>query len=171
MSNTSLAIWKASSRAKRSAENKAVGAALVDAADGTAGVVEDVHGVGEEEVGDGALPCPSSLSLSFTLPLSPSSWLKVGWMPAFLPTNLIERVVTAGGGGGGGGGCGGGGTGAVPTSAATREAWYAAALALERAFAAGPWWRRRRRWQRPPAPGWPGVEEEEEVEVQAVCRC
>ena len=124
---------------------------------------------GEEEVDDGASPClSSSLSLSTSLPPSPSSWQKVGRRLAFLPTNLTDRVDTVDGGGGGGGG---GGTGAVPTLAATREAWCEAALALERAFAAGPRWRRRRRWQRLPAPGWPGVGVgEEEEEVQAVCR-
>ena len=101
MSNISLAIWKASNLAKRSS-NKAgdVFAAEVDAADGTAGVVGDVHD-GGEEVGDGTLPLPSSLSLSSTLPPSPSSWQKVGRRLAFLPTNLIKRVVTADGGGGG----------------------------------------------------------------------
>ena len=170
MDNTSLAICKASNLAKRSSEKKAgdVVAAEVDAADGTAGVVGDVHG-GGEEVGDGALPLPSSLSLSFTLPPSPSSWQKVGRRLAFLPTNLIKRVVTADGGGGGGGGGGGAGTGAVPTLAAAREAWCAAALALERAFAAGPRWRRRRRGL--PAPGRPGAGVEEKVEVQAVGCC
>ena len=61
MSNTSLAIWKASSLAKRSSENKAVGDALVGTADGAAVVVGDVHGAEEEEVGDGALPCTSSV--------------------------------------------------------------------------------------------------------------
>ena len=67
-------------------------AALVDTDDGAAVVVGDVRGAEEEEVGDGA----SSVSLS----PSPSSWLKVGWMPAFLPINLTKReVVTAGGGG------------------------------------------------------------------------
>ena len=120
MDKTSLAIEKASNLAKRSS-NKAgdVFAAVDDAADGTAGVVGDVHGSGEKEVRDGALPFPSSLSLSSTLPPSPSSWLKVGRRLAFLPTNLIMRVVTADGGGGGGGG----GTGAVPTLATAREAW------------------------------------------------
>ena len=115
-------ICKACNLAKCSSENRAdVGAAVVDNADGAAVVFKDVHGVGEKEVGDGALPCPSSLSLSSTLPPSPSSWLKV----AVHPTNLIKRVVTAGGGEGGPGGRGGGGdgTGAVPTSAAAREAW------------------------------------------------
>ena len=117
-------ICKACNLAKCSSENRAdVGAAVVDNADGAAVVFKDVHGVGEKEVGDGALPCPSSLSLSSTLPPSPSSWLKVGRMPAVHPTNLIKRVVTAGGGGGGGRGGGGDGTGAVPTSAAAREAW------------------------------------------------
>ena len=94
-------ICKACNLAKCSSENRAdVGAAVVDNADGAAVVFKDVHGVGEKEVGDGALPCPSSLSLSSTLPPSPSSWLKVGRMPAVHPTNLIKRVVTAGGGGG-----------------------------------------------------------------------
>ena len=111
-------------------------------------------GGGGEEAGDEASPCPTSLSLSTSLPPSPSSWQKVGRRLAFLPTNLIDRVDTVDGGGGGGGG---GGTGAVPTLAATREAWCAAALALERAFAAGPRWRRRRRWRRLPASGWPAV--------------
>ena len=41
MSNTSLAIWKASSLAKRSSENKAVGDALVGTADRAAVVVGD----------------------------------------------------------------------------------------------------------------------------------
>ena len=66
-------------------------AALVDTDDGAAVVVGDVRGAEEEEVGDGA----SSVSLS----PSPSSWLKVGRMLAFLPTNLTKRLVTAGGGG------------------------------------------------------------------------
>ena len=110
---------------------------------GVVGVGGEMGGDGgEEEVGDGASPCLSSLSLSTSLPPSPSSWQKVGRRLAFLPTNLTDRDDTVGGGGGGGGG---GGTGAVPTLAATREAWCAAALALERAFAAGPRWRRRRR--------------------------
>ena len=129
----------------------------------TSGLVGVGGDVGEEEVGDGTSPCLSSLSLSTSLPPSPSSWQKVGRRLAFLPTNLIDRVDTAGGGGGGG-------TGAVPALAATREAWCAAALALERAFAAGPRWRRRRRWRRLPAPEWPGAGVEEEDEVQAVCR-
>ena len=105
--------------AKCSSKNKAgdVDAAVVNTANGAAGVVGDEHGSGEKEVGNGALPCPSSLSLSSTLPLSPSSWLKVGRMPALLPTNLTKHVVIAGGGGGGGGGS----TGAVPTSAAARD--------------------------------------------------
>ena len=133
----------------------------------TTGVVGVGGDGGEEEVGDGASPCLSSLSLFTSLPPSPSSWQKVGWRLAFLPTNLINRVDTADGGGGGGGG---GGTGAVPALAATREAWCAAALALERAFAAGPRWRRRRRCRRLPAPEWPGAGVEEEDEVQAVCR-
>ena len=75
---------------------------------------------GEEEEGDRASTCLSSLSIS--LPPSPSSWQKVGRRLAFLPTNLIARVDTVDGGGGGGGG---GGTGAVPALAATREAWCA----------------------------------------------
>ena len=74
-----------------SSKNKAGGAALVDTDDGAAVVVGDVRGAEEEEVGDGA----SSVSLS----PSPSSWLKVGRMLAFLPTNLTKRLVTAGGGG------------------------------------------------------------------------
>ena len=103
---------------------------------GVVGVGGEMGGDGgEEEVGDGASPCLSSLSLSTSLPPSPSSWQKVGRRLAFLPTNLTDRDDTVGGGGGGGGG---GGTGAVPTLAAAREAWCAAALALERAFAAGP---------------------------------
>ena len=61
MDNISLAIWKASNLAKCSSENKAVGAALVDTADGAAVVVGDVHGAVEDEVGDGALPCTSSV--------------------------------------------------------------------------------------------------------------
>ena len=76
-------------------------------------------GGGGEEAGDEASPCPTSLSLSTSLPPSPSSWQKVGRRLAFLPTNLTDRDDTVGGGGGGGGG---GGTGAVPTLAATREA-------------------------------------------------
>ena len=123
MDAISRAICQACNLAKCSSKNKAgdVGAAVVDTADGAAGVVGDEHGSGEKEVGSGALPCPSSLSLSSTPPLSPSSWLKVGRMPAVHPTNLIKRVVTAGGGGGRGGG--GDDTDAVPTSAAAREAW------------------------------------------------
>ena len=124
-------------------------------------------GGGGEEAGDEASPCPTTLSLSTSLPPSPSSWQKVGRRLAFLPTNLIARVDTVDGGGGGGGG---GGTGAVPALAATREAWCAAARAFERAFAAGPLWRRRRRWRRLPAPEWPGAGVEEEDGVQAVCR-
>ena len=88
----------------------------------TSGVVGVGGDDGEEEEGDRASPCLSSLSLSTSLPPSPSSWQKVGRRLAFLPTNLIDRVDTADGGGGGGGG---GGTGAVPTLAATREAWCA----------------------------------------------
>ena len=73
-----------------------------------------VVGVGDDgvdrEVGDVALFLPSSLSL-FTMPPSPSSWLKLGREPAFLSTNLINRVAEADvGRGGGGGGGGGGGT-------------------------------------------------------------
>ena len=108
----------------------------------TSGAIGEEGDDGEEEVDDGASSCLSSLSLSTSLPPSPSSWQKVGRKLAFLPTNLIDRDDTVDGGGGGGGG---GGTGSVPTLAAAREAWYAAALALERAFAAGPRWRRRRR--------------------------
>ena len=89
--NISLATWKSSNLAKCSSKNKAGGAALVDTDDGAAVVVGDVRGAEEEEVGDGA----SSVSLS----PSPSSWLKVGRMPAFLQTNLTKCVVTAGGGG------------------------------------------------------------------------
>ena len=91
MDNISLATWKSSNLAKCSSKNKAGGAALVDTDDGAAVVVGDVRGAEEEEVGDGA----SSVSLS----PSPSSWLKVGRMLAFLPTNLTKRLVTAGGGG------------------------------------------------------------------------
>ena len=74
----------------------------------------EVVGVGDDgvdrEVGDVALLLPSSLSL-FTMPPSPSSWLKLGREPAFLSTNLINRVAEADvGRGGGGGGGGGGGT-------------------------------------------------------------
>ena len=130
-------------------------------------VVGEGGGDGAEEEGDWASPCLSSLSLSTSLPPSPSSWQKVGRRLAFLPTNLIARVDTVDGGGGGGGG---GGTGAVPALAATREAWCAAARAFERAFAAGPLWRRRRRWRRLPAPEWPGAGVEDEDGVQAVCR-
>ena len=57
-------------------------AALVDTDDGAAVVVGDVRGAEQEEVGDGA----SSVSLS----PSPSSWLKVVRMPAFLQTNLTK---------------------------------------------------------------------------------
>ena len=53
-----------------------------------------VVGVGDDgvdrEVGDVALFLPSSLSL-FTMPPSPSSWLKLGREPAFLSTNLISN--------------------------------------------------------------------------------
>ena len=59
-------------------------------------------GGGGEEAGDEASPCPTSLSLSTSLPPSPSSWQKVGRRLAFLPTNLIDRVDTVDGGGGGG---------------------------------------------------------------------
>ena len=114
MDKISLAIWKACNLAKRSSAGDVV-AAVVDAADGPAGAFGVVHCGGEKEVGDGTLLLPSSLSLSSTLPPSPSSWLKVGRRLAFLPTNLIMRVVTADGGGGGGGGGGEGGTGTVPT--------------------------------------------------------
>ena len=95
MSAISLAICKASNLAmKCSSENKAidVGAALINAANGTAGVVEDVHGVGEKEVGDGALPCLSSLSLSSTLPPSPSSWLKDGGPDAGRPPHKLDQA-------------------------------------------------------------------------------
>ena len=51
-------------------------------------------GGGGEEAGDEASPCPTSLSLSTSLPPSPSSWQKVGRRLAFLPTNLIDRVDT-----------------------------------------------------------------------------
>ena len=91
MDNISLATWKSSNLAKCSSKNKAGGAALVDTDDGAAVVVGDVRGAEQEEVGNGA----SSVSLS----PSPSSWLKVGRMLAFLPTNLTKRLVTAGGGG------------------------------------------------------------------------
>ena len=54
-------------------------------------------GVGEDngEVGGELFLHLSSLSLS-TLPPSPSSWQKVDREPAFLPTNLINRVAVAG---------------------------------------------------------------------------
>ena len=91
MDNISLATWKSSNLAKCSSKNKAGGAALVDTDDSATVVVRDVCVAEEEEVGDGA----SSVSLS----PSPSSWLKVGRMLAFLPTNLTKRLVTAGGGG------------------------------------------------------------------------
>ena len=64
----------------------------------TGGEAVDV-GVGEDngEVVGEIFPRPSSLSLS-TLPPSPSSWQKVDREPAFLPTNLINRVAEVGGG-------------------------------------------------------------------------
>ena len=65
-----------------------------------------------EEVDDGESSCLSSLSLSTSLPPSPSSWQKVGSRLAFLPTNLMDRDDPVDGGGGGGGE---GGIGAVPT--------------------------------------------------------
>ena len=57
---------------------------------GVAVDVADGDGGGEGEVSNESLP--SLLSLASTLPPSPSSWLKVGRIPAFLPTNLIKHV-------------------------------------------------------------------------------
>ena len=57
----------------------------------TAGAVGVGVDDGEEEVGDGASPCLSSLSLSTSLPPSPSSWQKVGRRLAFPPTMRWRR--------------------------------------------------------------------------------
>ena len=104
------------------------------------GVGEDS---GEGEVGDEIFPRPSSLSRS-TLPHSPSSWQKVDTEPAFLPTNLMNRVAEAGGGGGGVGGGGGGGGTWGEDWFSSRRFTQAFRLAASRAWRPGPRLRRRR---------------------------